>query len=307
MHDLSNFYGLFCPMVTPITTDESPDLDSLPRLVEYLLSNGVHGLWVLGTTGEFPCFTPSEREAVVRATVEATHGRVPVVANVSDCSTRSALEHARRAARAGADAIACTPPYYYPNSQDELLEHYRALHDEAGLPLLVYNIPQTVKVRVEVPTVLRLAEEGAIVGIKDSQNDLVAFREMVVGAQQHGLDLRAFLGTRVLIDAAASVGAVGVIPASSNLAPRLFASAWYAAERGDIAEARRLSEECLKVERLAGVARGGSSNAATIAMLKAGLHHLGVLRFPMVCRPLRSLAVEERERLATLMAECGLV
>ena len=100
-----------------------------------------------------------------------------MIANIGDSSTGLALRHARHAVEAGADALALTPPHYYPHSMDEMLIHYRALKEAfPDLPLLIYNIPQTVKVKMTVPTTLQLAREGTVQGIKDSQNDLRWFR-----------------------------------------------------------------------------------------------------------------------------------
>ena len=168
MLDPNRLRGIFPPILTPLTPDERVDRASLKSLVSWLVDEGVHGIWALGTTAEFPCLDADERQAALEATVEAVAGRVPVVANVSDCSTGLAIRHGRVAQRVGVDAIALTPPYYYPHSMDEMLAHYRAMREAIDLPLLVYNIPQTVKVKMDVTTTLKLAEEGTIVGIKDS-------------------------------------------------------------------------------------------------------------------------------------------
>ena len=103
-----------------------------------------------------------------------------MIANIGDSSTGLALRHARHAVEAGADALALTPPHYYPHSMDEMLTHFRALKEAfPDLPLLIYNIPQTVKVKMSLATTLQLAREGTVQGIKDSQNDLRWFRVLV--------------------------------------------------------------------------------------------------------------------------------
>ena len=127
--------GYFPPILTPMNDDESPDLESLASLIDFLIGNGVHGIWVNGTTGEFPCFDAAERASIVRRTVATVADRVPVIAGIGDCSTRLAVHHGNLAAEAGADAIALTPPYYYSTSQSELLEHFRRLRAEVDAPL----------------------------------------------------------------------------------------------------------------------------------------------------------------------------
>ncbi len=215
--DLTRLHGIFPPVLTPLHEDQRIDHESLASLVDHLIGEGVHGIWAMGTTGEFACFDADERESAIRTTVQAVRGRVPIIANVGDASTHLTLEHARRAARLGVDAIAATPPYYYPNNQDELDGYYREIHAAVELPLLLYHIPQTVKVKVDPPFVRKLARDGVIVGLKDSQNDLEWYRRVLFNAQADGVDLRCFLGTTGLIDLVVYAGGAGAIPGISNV------------------------------------------------------------------------------------------
>src|SRR6266568_6161468 len=254
--------GIFVPMLTPLTADERVDEAPLRRLVDFLIGAGVHGIWSMGTNGEFAAFPEAERARAVEATVSQVAGRVPVIANVGDSSTGLALRHAKHAVAAGADALALTPPHYYLHSMDEMLIHFRALKAAfPDLPLLIYNIPQTVKVKMSLATTLQLAREGTVQGIKDSQNDLRWFRSLVQSIRAEGLEnqFRLFLGTRTLIDAAFVIGAHGAIPATSNVAPAAAAETWEAAVRGDLPMARRAQEVVIGYEDLADVARGGSA------------------------------------------------
>ncbi|MHB1006095.1 MAG: dihydrodipicolinate synthase family protein [Chloroflexota bacterium] len=306
-YDLANnrahLHGIFPPILTPMTPSEAIDLASMKRLVDYLITKGVHGLWVMGTTGEFPSFDVSERARGVEAAISAANGRVPVVVNVGDCSTRLVLRHAENALKAGADAIAVTPPYYYPNSQDELLAHFRLVREKIDLPLLIYNIPQTVKTKTEVATALKLAEEGTVIGIKDSQNDLDWFRQVMVGAQQRGLDFRGFLGTRFLIDAAQTIGGHGSIPSMSNVVPSACVQTYEAARRGDWAGAAKHQERVMAVERISKVAQGGCPNAALFSAMKTILAKQGVIAHNTLSAPLRQLTAAEVAKLEAVAAE----
>jgi 4-hydroxy-tetrahydrodipicolinate synthase len=297
------FHGIFTPLVTPITGDESPDLTSLGRLVDFQLENGVHGLWVMGTSGEFASFDEDERAAVVETVVQRVAGRVPVIANVSDASTRLAIRHARRARKAGADAVAATPPYYYPHSQDELLAHYRGIHAAIDLPLYIYNIPQTVRVHVELATAKTLAEEGIVAGIKDSQNDLEWFRQLALFVRQRNLSFTLFCGTRYLIDAALQVGAAGAIPSLANAFPNLCVAAYNAAAAGDFIHAAAIETQIIQIESLAGLVTAGSRNAAILGFLKTILQRRGIIVNPALTAPLRSLTQEEQQRAWDLVAE----
>ena len=280
---IAAFRGIFTPLLTPLNLDESIHFGSLDKLVSVQIDSGVHGLWAMGTTGEFAAFTEQERGDAVRCVVEASGGRVPVIANVSDASTRLTIRHARRAVEAGADAIAVTPPYYYPHAQSELLSHYRAVHSEINLPLFIYNIPQTVRVAVSFETAVTLAEEGTVVGIKDSQNNLEWFRELTLRLK--GTNFAAFAGTRHLIDAGVLAGAVGAIPSIANLRPDLCVATFEAAARGDFGAAANSQSQIVEIESKV-KARGGSANGATLGNLKSELQRRGILATSTLTAPL---------------------
>lgn len=293
----TGYRGIFTPLVTPITGDESPDLPSLTRLIDYQVEHHVHGLWVLGTSGEFASFTPVERASVSAVAVDAARGRVPVVVNASDASTRGSIAHGLAALAAGADAIAVTPPFYYPHSQDELLDHYRRIRSAVDLPLFIYNIPQTVKVRVEVQTAATLAAEGTVVGIKDSQNDLEWFRHLASYARENGIPFSAFLGTRCLVDVGMVAGASGAIPSIANAFPELAVGAYDGWQCGDVARADACERNIMRIEALPLANPRGSRNAVILGFLKTVLHARGIIASPNLSGPLRSFSMVEREDL----------
>jgi 4-hydroxy-tetrahydrodipicolinate synthase len=301
--DLSRLHGIFPPILTPLHDDQRVDHESLASLVEHLLGEGVHGIWAMGTTGEFACFDADEREAAVATVVKAVGGRRPVIANVGDASTLLTLEHARRAVRAGADAIAATPPYYYPNNQDELERFYRALAAAVDVPLLLYHIPQTVKVKVDPPFVRRLARDGVIVGLKDSQNDLEWFRRVLIDAQQDGVDLRCFLGTTGLIDLCAYAGGAGAIPGISNVTASACVGAYEAARAGDAAGAVRHQARVMAAASLGGVLKGASPTGSTFASMKAVLVARGVIKTATCRAPFRAPTPEEAAQAVEIVAQ----
>ncbi len=306
MFSLSDYHGIFPPTVTPLDADERVDQASVRSLVNYVLDNGVHGIWVMGTTAEFPALNTAQREAAIGATIDAVAGRVPIIANISDGGTRMAIEHARIAQRLGADAISATPTYYFNHTQDEMLAHYRAIREAVDLPLFVYNFPQMVKLRLEVSTVVTLAAEGTVAGIKDSQNDLQWFRALMTATREREIEFRGFLGTRTLIDAGMVVGAHGAVPSVSNIAPRLVVDMYEAAARGDFARAGELQDIIIRYDNLSTAVVGGSLNASSIGMLKAVLVARGIIANGRTTLPLRPFRSEEiaaiGERLADLPA-----
>src|SRR5262249_46094961 len=154
------------------------DLQGLERLVEHLITGGVHGLFVLGSTGEGPSLTHRLQREMVERTTELVAGRVPVLVGITDPSLAEALDLAEFAADAGAQAVVAAPPPYFPPSQAELVAFMERLAEEQPLPLLLYNMPGMTKVRFEPDTVRRLMEVEKIAGLKDSSADMIAFHRV---------------------------------------------------------------------------------------------------------------------------------
>jgi 4-hydroxy-tetrahydrodipicolinate synthase len=294
---INRLEGIFTPLITPIHRDESPDLESLERLVRWQVESGIHGVWAMGTSGEFASFNELERGRVVETIVRTVGGRLPVIANVSDAATRLAIQHGKRAAAAGSDALAATPPYYYPHSQDELLAHYRAIREAVDLPLFIYNIPQTVRTHVELPTATTLAAEGTVAGIKDSQNNLEWFRQLTTFTQSRSLRFTAFAGTRYLIDAALLVGASGAIPSIANAFPELCVAAYEAGRAHEFARSAEMEQRIMEIESAAAIPAAGSRNAGTLGLIKAILSERGIIDEPRLALPLRTPSESERERM----------
>ena len=187
--------GVIVPVLTPLMPDEKVDTASLRRLVNYLIENGVHGIWAAGTTAEFAALNDKQRLIAIETVVDEVGGRVPVIGNVSASSTQLAVDLALSVQEWGLDGIAATPPYYYPCAQDELLEHYRYIKERVGLPLWVYNIPVTVKTVVEPGTIAQLASEGTVAGVKDSSGAGELLAHLNVLCAQGGFELYRFLGS----------------------------------------------------------------------------------------------------------------
>ncbi|MGH2443494.1 MAG: dihydrodipicolinate synthase family protein [Chloroflexota bacterium] len=297
------FHGIITPLITALNPDTgSPDLESLRRLVEFQIEGGVHGFWAMGTTAEFAAFDEDERAGSIAAVVRQSNGRLPVIANISDCSTRLAIRHGRRAADAGAQAVAATPPYYFPHTQDELLAHYAQIRAAIELPLFLYNIPQTVRVKIELQTAKTLLSQGLIAGIKDSQNDLEWIRQLALFVRDTGSQFCIMAGTRHLIDAAVLAGADGAIPSIANAFPDLAVRVYIAAVHGDYTLAAELQNTIVKIESLYDCIAPGSRNAAVIGALKAVLQRRGIISSGCTSAPLRPVTSQNVEELFSGLA-----
>ncbi|MFC0529881.1 dihydrodipicolinate synthase family protein [Phytohabitans kaempferiae] len=293
--------GVIAPMVTPMHPDETVDEGSARRLVRALLAAGVDGVWLLGTTGEFAALDTAERTRLVEVVCDEVAGRVPVVVNVSQPGTALAIRTGRDAVRAGADGLAATPPFYYPHSAAEIDGHYRALKEaHADVPLFAYNIPQNVRPALEAGSVVVLAADGILQGIKDSQNNLQWFR-LVADRTREAVGPDAFamlLGTRTLVDVATAVGAHGVVPAMANVAPAACRRAFLQPGAGARADIDTISA----YEQMTGHVVATSANATAICAVKTALWHWGVIASPQVSAPLRPPRGDALEALLTALS-----
>ena len=167
---IDSLHGVVPPIATPVYKDETVDEAGLRRLVNFQLERGVHGLFVLGGTGEFFCFPTREKIRAIETVVDEVNGRVPVVAGVTDLSTRRAIENSHIAQEAGVDFITSLPPFFFPLGQDTISRFYTSLAGESDLPLLLYNIRDPIHTNIQPETVQKLAQNPKIVGIKDSED-----------------------------------------------------------------------------------------------------------------------------------------
>ena len=299
--------GVIVPILTPLKPDETVDVPSLRRLVNYVLDSGVHGIWASATNGEFAALPDRERLIAIETVVDEVSGRVPIICNVSGPSTQISVDFAMAVQETALDGIAVTPPYYYPHAQDELLDHYRYIRDRLGRPLWVYNIPPTVKTAVAPGTVAKLASEGTVVGIKDSSGAGELLAELNVLCDQGEISLLRFLGTVYRVTSSSGVGVHGAIPGIANLVPAASARGWEAGEAGDAEAARRCNTELITANKIQRLAKGGSANAAIYAGMKSALKMMGILDHDTLTRPMRSMTEDEKEQIPPILKELGLL
>lgn len=294
--------GIFPPLVTPLTADGQLDGDALERLIEHALDGGVRGLFLLGTTGEAPHLSRSVRRDVIQRACRAVNGRCPVLVGVSDTSIADAVNLARFAAEHGADGVVAAPPYYFPISQDELVEYMRQLAAEVPLPLLLYNMPRMTKVEFSIDAVRRLMAIPGIVGLKDSAGDLESFSKLLKVCRERD-DWSVFIGPEHLLCAAIGMGADGGICGGANVHPRLFVEAVEIARRRD---AERVAEYECRILQLGGLYKIGASSAAVIQGLKGALSILEICENVM-STPFRPLEDAEVEQVRQILAASEVV
>lgn len=228
--------GLLCPVPTPFDDAGEAAPDRLAAQVRIYADHGVDGVVLFGTSGEGPLLDEVEESPLLHAAREAV-GEGLLVAQVGRESVRAACRSAARAAEAGADALLCLPPRYYPHDAAELAAYWRAVAEAAGPPLLAYHIPQRTRVELSADLLAGLAEEGTLAGIKDSAGDLdleAALRTRL------GTAFAIFVGKATATTAALEAGADGAILAVADAAPEAAVALLAAHRAGDRAEVARL-------------------------------------------------------------------
>lgn len=264
--------GVVPPLVTPLLDHDTLDADGLERLVEHVLAGGVAGLFLLGTTGEGPLLSYRLRREVIERACRQAGFRAPVLVGVTDTSLAEAVALTRHAAEVGAHAVVVAPPYYLPPSQDELAAFVLSLAEASPLPVFAYNMPGLTKVRFDADTVRRLRDVEKVVGVKDSSCDMIYFHRLLEVARARP-DWTVLIGPEEMLAESVLLGGDGGVSGGANLHPRLYVALYEAAARGDLAAARRLHGEVLRLGRIYRVGRGGSP---IIAGLKSALAHRGV-------------------------------
>ncbi|MGE5619232.1 MAG: dihydrodipicolinate synthase family protein [Sphingomonadaceae bacterium] len=272
--------GVIPPAVTPLTPQGAVDPQGVQRLVDHLVHGGVDGIFVLGSCGEGPTLTRSQRSAAIRAFVNGVAGRVPILAGVGETSTARALEAVADAEEAGADALAVMVPQYFLDDDERYIAaHVEAIADASRLPILLYNIPQITRNRFTPALVRRLGELPNVVGLKDSSNDWEAFVALLDAAKSVGL--RVFQGAEGLVARSIFEGADGAIPGIANVVPSISCQLVSAARKGDVERALALQA---RQDRACAVYEAGF----WLAGLKGALSVLGICG-PTAGLPIRPL------------------
>jgi dihydrodipicolinate synthase/N-acetylneuraminate lyase len=281
-------------MVTPLHGVDELDVAGLERVIERLVSGGVRGLFILGTTGEGPSLSHRLRRELIERTCQQVAERIPVLVGITDTAFVECLEIARHSADCGAAAVVAAPPYYLPESQPELLEWIGDLHDALPLPLMLYNMPALTKVAIEPDTVQRAMEFENIVGLKDSSGDLEYFRRVLALRAQRP-DWSVLIGPEEKLAEADTMGGDGGVCGGANIFPRLHVALHEAASSGDAARVAQLQKLVLAAsERIYGV---GLHASRIIKGIKCALSCLGICD-DFMAAPFRAFRDPERRRIA---------
>ena len=296
---LKRVAGIVSPMVTPLSARDTLDVDGMHRLIEHILAGGVHGLFILGTTGEGPSLSYRLRRELIAHTCSQVGHRVPVLVGVTDTSFTESLALADYAAEKGADAVVLAPPYYFPAGQAELLEYYLNIVSRMPLPVVPYNMPGCTKVHIELDTLRQLLDHPNVLAYKDSSGNM-AYLHKVIRLLGGYPGKTVLAGPEEMLGEATLLGWHGGVNGGANLFPRLYVELYEAAVSADLAAVRHLHALVIEVSScLYGVGRHGSS---IIKGIKSALKCMGVCD-DRLAEPFHCFRAHERDIIRRHVAE----
>jgi 4-hydroxy-tetrahydrodipicolinate synthase len=291
----TNFRGSFTALVTPFKNG-TVDEQAFRNIVDWQIAEGTNGLVPVGTTGESPTLSHDEHKQVVEWCVDQADGRVPVVAGAGSNSTSEAVDLAKHAEKAGANAVLVVTPYYNKPTQEGMYQHFKAINDAIGIPILIYNIPPRSVVDMSVDTMKRLYELKNIAGVKDATANMTRVTQQRAVC---GPDFNQLSGEDITALGFNAHGGHGCISVTSNVAPRLCSEFHLAWQKGDVATALKLHDKLMPLHTNLFI----ESNPAPIKYAMSLLGKMDEkLRLPMV-------PVSEPTRVAvrSAMVHAGLI
>ena len=287
--------GSFTAMVTPFRNG-ALDEEGLRAHVDWQIENGTDGLVPVGTTGESPTLSHEEHKRVVEIVVEQTKGRVPVVAGAGSNNTAEAIDLARHAEKAGADALLVVTPYYNKPTQEGMYQHFKAVNDAVGIPILIYNIPPRSVIDMSNATMARLFELKNIAGVKDATANLAR-----VSQQRHllGPDFIQLSGEDMTALAYNAAGGHGCISVVSNVAPALCAEMQDKSLAGDYAGALKVQDRLVPLHDAVFMEPGLAGAKCGLAILGRGNEEVRL--------PLLPVTEPTRKAIRSAMVHAGLI
>lgn len=291
-------HGIIPAVVTPLTNEGKFNEKSMRKLINYLIEGGVHGLFIVGTSGEFYGLSAEERREIFQVSMDEAKGRVPIYAGSNGITTREAVALTQLAEDCGVDAVSVLTPMFIGPTQEQLITHYKTIADNTSLPILLYNNPPKTGVNVSAAAAAKLAEVENIVSIKDSSGDLTLTAEYIRLTRDRK-DFSVLMGRDTLIYGALCYGAAGSIAACANVAPRLCADIYDKYMAGDY-------KGSLDAQFTLAPLRIAFTIGTFPAVIKESLALVGIDVGPCMA-PVEPMTQEEREKVRQVLIGMGLL
>jgi 4-hydroxy-tetrahydrodipicolinate synthase len=290
--------GIIPPMVTPLLENKELDLVGLENLLNHLINGGVHGIFILGTTGEGPSLSYAVRKQLISETCRIVNKKVPVLVGITDTSFDGTLEIANHAKKVGADALVVAPPYYFPIAQEEMGDYLESLAPMLPLPFMLYNMPSCTKLHMSIDVVKRAKELGAI-GIKDSSGDL-SYLYMLIEEFKSDPSFSIIAGTELFLPETIMNGGHGSVAGGANFFPRLFVDLYEAAMDKNLEKIKLLREKVIMVHQT--IYEVGEYSSRHIKGTKSALMAMGICQ-DHNAEPLDRFTEEQRNKVKKYIAQ----
>lgn len=265
------FKGIIPPMVTIFNEDGSLDWEGNKVVIDYLIKGGVHGIFVLGSAGEFTHLSISERKEYAEFAVNYINGRVPVLVGTGHSNTREVVELSRHAQSIGADGIVVVTPYYWGLSEENLFNHYKTIAGSVDLPIIIYHFPNLTGQQLPAGLVARMVKEMPnIVGIKDTIDSIAHIRDLVLTVKEVNPEFSVLAGFDHHLFNTLAMGGDGAIPGTANFAPEISVGVYENFMAGQYAEALKLNKTLIRLSMIYGL------DLPAIGVIKEGLKLQGV-------------------------------
>lgn len=290
--------GIIPPIITPLTDEGKVNYEVLRQMVNHLIENGVHGLFPLGTTGEFYAFDDDTVRKILETVIDEAKGRVPVYGGANHITTRGVIRIVKICEEVGVDAVSVLTPMFVSQTQEELYDFFAEIAASTTLPIILYNNPPKTNVNIAPATAARLAEIDNIVAIKDSSGDMTAAAEYIRLTRDND-SFQVLMGRDTLIHAALCYGATGAIASCANVAPRVTADIYDKYVAGDL-------KGSLDAQFVLAPLRIACGMGTFPAVIKEGLVQQGI-PVGKCLSPISELKPEEKEKLHQVLVEMKLV
>lgn len=291
--------GIIPPMITPLLDRDNIDFPGLERLVEHILAGGVHGLFILGTTGEAPSLSYKLRYDLIERVCKQVAGRVPILVGITDTSHIESIKIAEHSYKLGVSAVVLAPPYYFPAGQPELLEYLENLIPQLPLPVFLYNMPSCTKVVFEPQTVIKASQIPGIVGLKDSSGEMVYFNTLL-SLMTHQQQFSLLVGPEELLAESLLLGGHGGVCGGANLFPKLYVDLYNAATAGNIQRTRELHAKVMWISTT--IYSTGRYSSSFLKGVKCTLNLMGICN-DFIEVPFHSFREQEKAKIRNYLKQ----
>jgi 4-hydroxy-tetrahydrodipicolinate synthase len=298
MHELR---GIMPALVTPFSRSNELDEDGFLWIVKNSLASGVHGLIVSGSLGEFPNLSDLERQKVIKIAVDEVNGKIPILAGVGSASTDHAVSLGKQAADCGADFALVLPPFYYQTQEEAVFKHYELIANSIDIPVVIYNFPGTTKINMSPPLVAKLAGLEGIVGIKNTVDSVVHFRELVRLTKPQKKSFAVLAGMEDYLIPALLLGGQGSVSGLGNFVPQVLVEIYNRVMDNRIREAADLFNRVIIPLKVL------APPPEPIGALKVGLKIVSGKTTTIVRPPLQSAPEGTETSMRSFLKEAGLI